>query len=247
MSKEKLKDMDIYLAEHPLERRALEGALEFGEIDSFEELLAEIDDEIQSRVLPAGDKIDTILEPNKAQEPIKNNDKPKFLALIKYAITVAAAVLMIVILRSEFGGRSTTDFSQYIDTYPDVITNVVRGNEQEVEQSNLVEAMTAYNSGDMLKANELLEIERQNQMENNNVKLYLAISDLHLGNFEKSLLQLEELSYSGFAYEDGAIWYRAICLLQLKRQEDAKELLSTIANQRHYKSEEAQKILHALQ
>lgn len=244
LSEDQRKEMEVFLVDHPLERRALEGAMAFNKTDSFEELLAEVDEEVQSSNAKES-QIKEIKLDNPAARS-KSEDTTKIRMLMRYAIAAAAAVLMLFMLRTEFGGSSSSDLNQYIDTYPDVITNVVRGNDQEVQQSNLVEAMTAYNSGDMLKANELLVIEHKNQRDNKNIKLYLAITDLHLGNYEKSISQLEELSDVNFAYEDGALWYRAICLLQLERKEEAKELLSIIANQRHYKSAEARKLLDDL-
>jgi len=240
-------EIDAYLDEHPLERKALEGAMAYDDEGSFDVLVSEIDSLISSET-----RITKViaLTPNEneqaSQRSTDNIAKSRIKEFMRYAVAVAAALLMLFLIRTNYSEFSTEDISSYIDSYPDVITNVVRGNEQEIQKSDLIEAMTAYNDGDMSMANELLTIENNLDQENKSVQFYLAITDMHLGHYEKSLSQFEKLIDVDFAYEDGALWYQSLCLLSLDRVGEAKLILENISEGRHYKKNDAIEILNSL-
>ena len=230
LSEERKREIDDNLKDYTLEKKALQGAEEFEHSGSFDGLLEEIDTAIDSEI-------------SKYSEHSANTNSRIIPLFGKWIIAAAAIFLLFVMFRGNFQSEPYA-LSDYIDAYPDVITNVVRGTGQADNQSTLMNAMRAYQDGDYASTRDILEILKSDQ-DNLEIAFYLGVSYLHQGDFEKALEIFTVLTEpeSRFSYEDGALWYRALCLIELDQKKEAEEILNQIASSNHYKKEEAREIL----
>ncbi len=254
------KAIDTYLEAHPIERIALEGAMAFQEEASFEDLLIETDEAIAKRVSTSFESTSVDKAPNvdktivdeqvtRDNEEVNQGEVSNVRKMYtRWAMIAAASVIVLFFMVRTQTGSQEIVIADYLDTYPDVVSNIVRSQKVESSNESLMRAMSFYNDGDMASAQPILQKLSDEAPEDQNITFYLAIAELYTGDYSKSLSRLESLTSEDayFPYDDGARWYRAICLLQLERDKEAKEILTKISTERHYKKDEALQLLTAL-
>ena len=259
MDKDKRKVIDAYLETHPIERMALEGALAFQEEASFEDLINDLNYAIANRVTSDSNSIslDVAMAPQEAKSDIEEVRQPSVVEgkgsnvrklYTRWAMIAAAAVIALFFMVRTQTGSQEIVMADYLDAYPDVISNIVRGEKIEASNESLMSAMRFYNDGDMASAEPILQKLSDESPKDQNITFYLAIAELFSGDYRSSLSRLESLTSEDayFPYDDGARWYQAICLLQLERVKEAKEILTKISTERHYKKDEAIELLTTL-
>ncbi len=232
LSEERRKEMDIYLEQHPLEKKAFEGA---GLFESTKDLEASLS-RISSR-WAAKEALTNV--------PAKTSSKPKFRITWLATISAVAASIVFLIMTFPFGQFGAVELHNYETSYPDILTNIVRGESENSEKSDLVIAMDFYGAMKYDKAAHVLEQLLAEDASNVNIRFYLAICHYELGDYNKALATFEKLTLpsASFAYDDGAQWYKALCLIKLEKTDEAKEVLKTIGESTHYKSETARLLL----
>lgn len=238
LSSDQMMKIDTYLEQHPLERKALDGAVEFEENDSFDELISEIDY-----------LIDIPQKQQTTQTSSTSNDTPiiSISDVTRWIAAIAAVLLLFIFVRGQWG-TGAKDLSHYFDAYPDVITNIVRGEESKLDNTSIARAMEYYNEGAFESALPILNELQDEHPNNQNITFYCAIAEFALGEYQASLSKFDVLSSNNtrFPYDDGAIWYKALCLIHLDQIESAKSLLTKISLESHYKKDEAIELLESL-
>lgn len=235
---QKRKDLiDAYLLDHPLERRALAGAIEIESSESFDALVQSIDSSTEESIGS------NVIKPSVTTQHQQNKTKRISLAA-KWVTGVAAAILVFFMVRTQMGSQSTS-LDDYFDAYPDVVTDIVRGEESQVKEEVIYIAMTHYNKREFKESGEMLQELALTNPEDQNIRFYLAISEYAQGYHAASLDKFASLSKEGsrFPFQDGALWYRALALLQLDKHDEAKDILKRISTSPHYKKQEALDIL----
>jgi|GEM_PF-5229374 len=232
-------EVETYLSDHPLEQKALKGALEYQETDSFEALLNEVDESLGRAISQS--------EATATSENSSQTDGRIIRLLPRWILSAAAVVVLIFAVRTQMT-TVEPQIEDYFDTYPDVITNIVRGQNTIDDNQKLIKAMEYYNSGDLTKAGALLAPIHAADEKEAKVKFYLAITEMARGAYEESLKKFQSLTEpgAGFQYDDGARWYQALCLVHLKRLEEATPILQEISQSSHYKKEAALSLLEEL-
>jgi len=236
LSVEQKQSIDSYLKDNPAEYKALQGAVEYQEEDDFAILMDALDQKLSPYV---GDEIQS-----QTAKPTKSG---RIIQMRKSLVPLIAAAAVIVLLIFTVIG-SKNSYKSYLDTYPDVVTAVVRGDLPADELSTLEKGMMAYNSNDMQSAHDYYETHLLENPTDTKARFYRAITELYLEKPEASLRELEIISKSGniMQFEDGVRWYKALSLVALERYEEAKPLLNTISESRHYKRNEASAILRKI-
>jgi len=173
---------------------------------------------------------------NKNEEVSESKKTTKTFQFYKYAIAACVVVLFGIFTFNQFSNAKFSDYNNY-----DSISLTVRGNQNELLQT----AENAFNNKDFAKAEEAFKSLIANDKDNSELKLYRAIANIELDNFEISDSLLKDLSKGNSAYKYKATWYLALSKLKQKNNKASLEILKTIPEATdNYK--DAQKLIDKL-
>ncbi len=228
LSSEQTQSIQDYLNEHPLERKSLEGSILMEQIPEIDQLWSRMDA-----------KMDTLIQ---AEVPVADSAPAKKKNNLRYIsiITGVAAGIAILLMMNPMGTKSLS-IDEYVSPYPDVLTDIVRGDVAPDDRSDITTAMSEYRSGEYAEAYQsLAELIKENP-DNRDLAFYKAICAYEIGKYEEGLQTFEQLMdpEAQYAYDDGAIWYAALSYIKIGKDNKAKELLRDISAMDHYKSEAA--------
>lgn len=139
--------------------------------------------------------------------------------LFKYAIAASVALLFGIFTFNQFTNPTYSDFANY-----DTISLTVRGDNAELLQT----AETAFNNKNFVKAEDAFKNLIELDNENAELKLYRAISNIELNNFEIADGLLEDLKAGKSAYKYKGTWYLALSKLKQEKDASCLEILKTI-------------------
>ena len=135
-------------------------------------------------------------------------------------------------------------YAQYFEVLPDAISANERGSDQESEiRGDAVIGMEFYNKGNFKSAASLLK-----QQDELDYMVFGAIAEMKNGNSESAinlLLKSQQIDTED-KFNDIIEWYLALAYLKNGKIHKAKTNLSLIANESHYKRDEAELILKSL-
>lgn len=171
------------------------------------------------------------------EQQTDTEQKTRTFTLIKYAMAACVAFLVGVFTFNQFSMPTYGDYNKHEQM------TVVRG---DASVKDLIAATKAFNSGDYEKAQELLKTVLNNDPENNELKLYYAITNIELDSFEEADKYLTEITNGDSAYKDRALWYSALSKLKQKENEASIAFLKQI-NEDADDYKEAQKLLDKLE
>lgn len=235
LSEARQEAIEQYLEQHPLEKRALEGFMSShnSKKESLDSLLNKIDQKIDARTQATAAPV----QQNKSRVlPIK---------LLMSAASIAAIGLLLFFMLPSTSNDGY-QLQDYFDTYPDVLSNQVRGVATESNIVNIRDGMFAYTIHDFSKASTLLSSIAKDQEGYEAAKFYSAIAYLGKGDAKTCSEILERMSAKEYPFTDGIQWYLALSYVELGEKEKAKSFLQAIVNTEHYKQEEATKLLASL-
>lgn len=171
------------------------------------------------------------------EEVVSKSKKPtKTFPFYKYAIAACVVALFGVFTFNQFSNPTYSDFNDY-----NAISFTVRGENDELLQT----AENAFNNKNFSKAEETFKSLIELYKNNAELKIYQAISNIELNNFEKAESLLIEIKKGNSAYKNKAIWYLALSKLKQKNNKASLEILKTIPKDAdHYK--QAQKLIKKL-
>lgn len=138
-----------------------------------------------------------------------------------------------------FNPFSTPTYSDYNDF--ETISLTERGEQDEL----LKLAELAFNNKNYEKAAEAFNTLLENDSTNNELKLYTAISNVEIDNYEVSDVLLEEIIQGKSIYVEQAKWMYALSQLKQKQHKESLEILKTISEESEYYNE-AQKLINKL-
>ncbi len=191
------------------------------------------------------------------KEAPKEAKTAKFFTLRK-ALAMAASVALLIAAMVFFSQSDTNTnllAQQNFEVYPDQLTarleasGAVSGNEALVPM--LAEAMTAYKSGDLVKAKQGLEAAKAATTKRDYLTIltdfYLAQIALSEQQYEASINLLNPISKeNGLPIESAVNWYLALAHLGKSEQETALNLLKKIPTNDAF-SAKAQTLIEQLQ
>src|SRR5690606_4851189 len=136
--------------------------------------------------------------------------KVRKLNFYKYAIAACIALLFGIFVFNQFSTPSYSDYNDF-----GAISLSVRGHQDEL----LKTAETAFNNKDFAKAEAAFAELLNSDTDNMELKLYRAISNIELNDFETADALLNELRNGNSAYKNKAIWYLALSKLKQNETE----------------------------
>ena len=147
--------------------------------------------------------------------------KSKTSYLYKYAVAACVVLLFGVFVFNQFSAPTYSDYSNY-----GTISLTVRGKNDALLQT----AETAFNNKDFAKADKAfksLMVLDENSAE---LKLYRAIANIELDNFETADALLDNLQKGNSVYKYKATWYLALSKLKQHETDACLAILKTIPN-----------------
>lgn len=156
---------------------------------------------------------------NKEETISESKKSTKTFQFYKYAIAACIVALFGIFTFNQFSNPSFSDYNTYEN-----ISLTVRGEQDEL----LKTAENAFNNKDFAKAEETFKSLIVSDNDNSELKLYRAIANIELDNFEIADSLLENLRKGNSAYKNKAIWYLALSKLKQKNNKTSLEILKTI-------------------
>jgi len=156
---------------------------------------------------------------NKIKTQQNKGKKGKTFSLFKYAIAACVVLLFGLFMFNQYATPTYSDYSNY-----GTISLTVRGD----NDSLLEAAENAFNNNDFAKADEAFKSLIVLDEANTEFKLYRAIANIELDNFETSDTLLSNLQKENSVYKYKAIWYLALSKLKQHEIKDCKAILKTI-------------------
>lgn len=162
--------------------------------------------------------------------------KTKTFNLYKYAIAACVVLLFGLFMFNHFSAPTYSDYSNY-----GTISLTVRGENDALLQT----AETAFNNKDFAKADKAFKSLMVLDENNTELKLYRAIANIELDNFEIADVLLDNLQNGDSVYKYKATWYLALSKLKQHETEECLDILKTIPKDAE-EYEEAQKLIKKL-
>lgn len=145
--------------------------------------------------------------------------KPKSFNFYKYAVAACVVALLGFFVFNQFSTPTFSDFNNY-----DAISLTVRGENDELLKS----AETAFNTKDFAKAEEAFSALLKLDETNTEYKLYRAISNIELNDFETADALLNDVKKGNSVYKNKAIWYLGLSQLKQENFKACIAILKTI-------------------
>lgn len=154
----------------------------------------------------------------------------------QYAMAASVALLVGIFMFNNFSNPSFNDYNNY-----ESVSFTVRGANDDLLQT----AQEAFNNRDFASAEAAFNQLNEEDDNNAELKLYRAISNIELNNFEMADNILKELSSGNSAFKNKATWYLALSKLKQENKDACLEILKTIQEEADdYK--QAQKLIKKL-
>ncbi|GAA3564078.1 hypothetical protein [Snuella lapsa] len=153
----------------------------------------------------------------------------------QYAVAASIVLLIGVFMFNQ----STPVYSDYAN-YGNV-SLTVRGDDSELIKT----AEIAFNTKDFNKASKALNKLIALDTENAELKLYRAIANIELNEFDKADTELDGITKGNSVFKNKAIWYLALSKLKQKDYKACKAVLKTLPEEAE-DFERAQKLLSKL-
>lgn len=151
-----------------------------------------------------------------------NQDKKrtsKTLNLFKYAIAASVVLLFGLFTFNQLSNPTYSDFSNY-----GTISLTVRGDNDALSHT----AENAFNNKAFTKAEEAFKSLLVLDKNNAEYKLYRAIANIELNNFDVADALLKDVQKGNSVYKHTATWYLALSKLKQEDEEACLEILKTI-------------------
>jgi hypothetical protein len=174
-----------------------------------------------------------------AQEHYKKAQNPKK----NWILYVAAATVITLFSVLIFNGKEENPdelFASYIEK-ADLFSLVDRGGNDSIFSL----AQSSYDTKKYRRVVELL-FPTLDSTNNSNVYLYLAISDMELGEFSEAEEVLDKLIASDLLDSEKGYWFKSLLFLKAKQLEKSKRQLQLIIDSSYYKYKEAKKLIKKL-
>ncbi|OEK09252.1 hypothetical protein A8C32_11030 [Flavivirga aquatica] len=157
---------------------------------------------------------------NKTETTSNIKEKSKTFNLYKYAIAASIALLLGIFALNQFSNPTYNDYADYGS-----ISLTVRGSNNEL----LNTAEHAFNSGNYAKAEDAFRNLIKLDENNSELKLYRAITNIELNDYEMADKVLEDLRRGNSVYKNKATWYLALSKLKQKDNKACIDVLKTIS------------------
>ncbi|WP_299116157.1 tol-pal system YbgF family protein [uncultured Winogradskyella sp.] len=166
-------------------------------------------------------------------QPLK---KSRTFKISQLAIAATVVVLLGLFIFNRFSAPGYEDYSEH-----GVISLSVRGNVEDV----VIKAQNAFNEKNYKDAEVHFSEILKTYSDNEEVKLYKAISQIEQDKFEEAEAILKQIASGKSAYKSEALWYAALSKLKQKDNKACIELLKSLSEDTiHY--EKAQKLIDKL-
>ena len=173
---------------------------------------------------------------NKKETVLESKKPAKTVQLYKYAIAACVVALFGIFTLNQFSNPSFNDYNNY-----DSISLTVRGEQDEL----LKTAENTFNNKDFAKAEEAFKSLIATDNNNAELKLYRAVANIELDNFEMAESLLTKIKEGNSAYKNKATWYLALSKLKQKKHKACLEFLKRIPEDAD-DYEQAQKLINKL-
>lgn len=165
---------------------------------------------------------------------------------IRYTSLSAAASLGAFLMIKTLIPGSDPDrlFSKYYEPF-DAVSPVTRSISEDT-RLNAASAIGFYKAADYLAAEAELSAAIKNDPSDMESRFYLGLAEVEIGNFEKAINILAEVSARPGQYAKEAKWYLGLSYLRTGQNEKATDCFSFLASHKGYYSKSSEKILRRL-
>ena len=172
---------------------------------------------------------------NKTETITEVKKKTSIFRIGQLAMAASVVIFLGIFAFNQFSNPTYSDYNNHEPM------TVVR----DASVKELIEATKAFNNEEYEVANKLLKRVLDEDPENSELKLYYAITNIELDNFEVADENLNQLINGASVYKGKALWYSALSQLKQENNDKAIVLLKQIQEQdEDYK--QAQKLLDKL-
>jgi hypothetical protein len=189
-----------------------------------------------------GHERDVIENPVSQQIPVGT---ARTFKLSRYAIGLAASLLLVAAMVWQImGSQSVVDIADgYISSERFASPSVRMGN--AADEKNWADAKNAYRDGNYEAAAQSIDAIPMPSVEQ---QFYWSLSQMYKKNpdYEKAALGFKTTHDKYQNFKDEAKWFYALCLIKLKKNDEAKKVLEEIKNDSAWKAEEAKNLLNKL-
>lgn len=149
-------------------------------------------------------------------------------------------LLVFALLAMACASEDTTLCQRFYTPYPDMVAQ----RERTTRNSDFLDAMALYNTGDFVRAADALGVVIDKEADNRPARMYLASALLGAGQPYKAEMHLDFLERArGNPFKDQTEWYNALCWLCSGQYERAMRQAEAIANaQAHTYKTQAQEL-----
>lgn len=161
----------------------------------------------------------------------------------RWSVTIIAAAVIIAISTILLLPENLTNqelYSKYLNE-TELIALVDRGRSDTI----LTKSQISFENKDFFKVIELLTPEITDS-KNSNVYLYLAISQMEIGNYEASEQTLDKLTSSDLLDAQKGYWFKSLLYIKSDRLKDAKLELEKLIENNFYNTEKALELLEQI-
>ena len=160
------------------------------------------------------------------------------------ALLLLASLIFFQFFQPEKKSNPEQIFLAYYQPAVPLFEKSTRGNAEVQTKTHLSLGNEAYLNGDFQKAYDQWKLTVTEQS-TDEVKTFFGITALHLNKPEEAISSLSNVKDKEF--QDLAQWYLSLALIKLGHQEQSKNVLKNIANDKsHFKSIQAGEILDLL-
>jgi TolA-binding protein len=165
---------------------------------------------------------------------------------IRYATLSAAASLGTFLLIKTLVPGSDPDriFSKYYEPFDAVspVTRSISENTRKITAS----AIEFYKASDYLAAEAELKAAIKNDPSDMESRFYLGLAEVEIGNYDKAINILTEVSANPGQYSKEAKWYLGLSYLRTGENKKAADCFTYLADHKGYYSKRSEKILRRL-
>ncbi|MBF6608814.1 MAG: hypothetical protein ITG00_08765 [Flavobacterium sp.] len=225
-------------------QKYFENRLSAQEVASFDALLAS-DTEFAAEVRFQQNlkKAISAQERNKLKEKFQSFESKK--TTFPNWLAYAASILVILGITYWIYMLNPSDeklYSEYFETYPNVVEPIIRNNNGET--TIRTRAFAAYENGAYETSAAIFSSIADNS-DDGTARFYQALSLMNIERTTEAAKILSDTDWSP-RYSDKALWYLGLCQLKLGEIEKCKTILRTIVNSKGYHSQEAGELLAKL-
>lgn len=179
----------------------------------------------------------------KANENFKKKKKNRFKKWQIYSSAAIVALLISVYALKPQNLSTNEIYTKFINS-KEIPSIINRGNEKDFKK--LVKGQRYFENKEYSKSAALFSSELKNNLNNSNVYILLALSQIEIDDFKNAEITLDSLLNSNLIDAQKSYWYKSLLYIKSNQIEKARNTLSILIKNSYYKNKQAIKLLEEI-